>query len=184
MKQKQIQGSNEDRTRTWWKRALREHQRGHTSSRLNGGWRRGGTGVARWHPHFPLLFGSFCTGNCARCLWTGLRQGTPAPVLHFCLTAWSQQKQGCVCYILTLANLNFRSPWTLSWNGLIFIKLHCSFISFTLWNPNIASIPLLFLNLKLNTFLIKMCYSTILQKQMWWYSNRCETTNVQKALSK
>lgn len=44
-----------------------------------------------------------------------------------------------------------------------FIKLHC--ISFTLRNPNIASIPLLFLNLKLNTLLIKTCYSTILQEQ-------------------
>lgn len=75
------------KARTWWRQA----REGLGADAPPLGWTEAGgveTGGARGHPCFPLLFDSFCTGNRARHLCTGLHQGTPAPILHCCFAAW------------------------------------------------------------------------------------------------
>lgn len=87
------------------------------------------------HPHFPLWFGSFCAGaahvTCKQDCVSELEH------LSFILALLLESIETVLCLLSV-----FQITLTFVLRRIDFIKLHCSFVGFILWNPNIASIHL------------------------------------------
>lgn len=101
--------------------------------------------------------------TCARHLCTGLHQ--QSELQHpFVTAALLPESIGTALCLLPICVKQFMSLITLTFvmEWVDFIRRNSSFIGFTHWNPNIASIPL---KSKPNTFLLNPCYLAILQEQ-------------------
>lgn len=104
---------------------------------------KGNTGGVSGHPHFPLWLGSFCAGaahvTCKQDCISELEH------LSFILALLLESIETVLCLLsICVSQSKFQITFTFVLRRIDFIKLHCSFVSFILWNPNIASIPLSF----------------------------------------